>query len=153
MIPGTSCLATIVLSLRDKNYSSFEAPRIILGVHPHPSFRQMSKLQGKARRRLLRRARAISSDCGPTSNRAVAPRAMGCDVVFLSLTAHMQEPAQNARGSHPRPELQGNRMVPLRILVPLIVACGLFMENLEMLRSSRRLCRRSRMTFIRARFN
>jgi hypothetical protein len=29
MIPGTSCLATIVLSLRDKNYSPFEAPRII----------------------------------------------------------------------------------------------------------------------------
>jgi hypothetical protein len=28
MIPGTSCLATIVLSLRDKNQSPVEAPRI-----------------------------------------------------------------------------------------------------------------------------
>jgi hypothetical protein len=28
MIPGTSCLATIVLSLRDKNHSPIEAPRI-----------------------------------------------------------------------------------------------------------------------------
>src|ERR1700730_10651053 len=27
MIPGTSCLATIVLSLRDKNASPIEAPR------------------------------------------------------------------------------------------------------------------------------
>ena len=26
--PGTSCLATIVLSLRDKNHSTIEAPRI-----------------------------------------------------------------------------------------------------------------------------
>jgi hypothetical protein len=30
MIPGTSCLATIALSLRDKNHSPIEAPRIIL---------------------------------------------------------------------------------------------------------------------------
>jgi hypothetical protein len=27
-IPGTSCLATIVMSLRDKNHSPIEAPRI-----------------------------------------------------------------------------------------------------------------------------
>jgi hypothetical protein len=29
MIPGTSCLATIMLSLRDKNHPPTEAPRII----------------------------------------------------------------------------------------------------------------------------
>jgi hypothetical protein len=28
LYPGTSCLATIVLSLRDKNHSTIEAPRI-----------------------------------------------------------------------------------------------------------------------------
>src|ERR1700676_292840 len=43
----------------------------------------------------------------------------------------MQEAAQNARSSHPFPGGQGSRMVPLRILVPLIVACALFMENLD----------------------
>jgi hypothetical protein len=32
MIPGTSCLATIVLSLRDKNHPPIEAPRIILAL-------------------------------------------------------------------------------------------------------------------------
>jgi hypothetical protein len=30
--PGTSCLATIVLSLRDENHSPIEAPRIRLGL-------------------------------------------------------------------------------------------------------------------------
>jgi hypothetical protein len=30
--PGTSCLATIVLSLRDKSHSSMEAPRMILAL-------------------------------------------------------------------------------------------------------------------------
>jgi EmrB/QacA subfamily drug resistance transporter len=43
----------------------------------------------------------------------------------------MQEAAQNARSSDPRPEGQGTGMIPLRILVPLIVACALFMENLD----------------------
>jgi EmrB/QacA subfamily drug resistance transporter len=43
----------------------------------------------------------------------------------------MQEAAQNARSSNPRPEGQGTGMIPLRILVPLIVACALFMENLD----------------------
>jgi hypothetical protein len=32
MIPGTSCLATIALSLRDKNHSTIEAPRIKLAL-------------------------------------------------------------------------------------------------------------------------
>jgi hypothetical protein len=36
MIPGTSCLATIVLSLRDKNHSPVEAPRIILAFVGKP---------------------------------------------------------------------------------------------------------------------
>jgi EmrB/QacA subfamily drug resistance transporter len=43
----------------------------------------------------------------------------------------MQEPAQNARSSNPGLEDQRTRMIPLRILVPLIVACALFMENLD----------------------
>src|SRR6202047_4276394 len=43
----------------------------------------------------------------------------------------MQEAAQNARSSDPRPEDQGTGKIPLRILVPLIVACALFMENLD----------------------
>src|SRR5580700_11519953 len=43
----------------------------------------------------------------------------------------MQEAAQNVRSSHPFPGGQGSRMIPLRILVPLIVACALFMENLD----------------------
>jgi hypothetical protein len=30
--PGTSCLATIVLSLRDENHSTIEAPRIKLAL-------------------------------------------------------------------------------------------------------------------------
>jgi hypothetical protein len=32
MIPGTSCLATIVLSLRDKSHPPVETPRIILAL-------------------------------------------------------------------------------------------------------------------------
>jgi hypothetical protein len=32
MIPGTSCLATIVLSLRDKDHSPIEAPRNYLSA-------------------------------------------------------------------------------------------------------------------------
>jgi hypothetical protein len=32
MIPGTSCLATIVLSIRDKNHPPFGSPRIILAL-------------------------------------------------------------------------------------------------------------------------
>jgi EmrB/QacA subfamily drug resistance transporter len=43
----------------------------------------------------------------------------------------MQEAAQNARSDRPRPESQGTPIIPLRILVPLIVACALFMENLD----------------------
>jgi len=43
----------------------------------------------------------------------------------------MPEAAQNARSSNPSPEGQGTPMIPLRILVPLIVACALFMENLD----------------------
>ena len=43
----------------------------------------------------------------------------------------MQEAAQNARGRNPTPEGQGTGILPLRILVPLIVACALFMENLD----------------------
>jgi hypothetical protein len=42
MIPGTSCLATIVLSLRDKNHVPIEAPRYptLMGSNPgnrHPT--------------------------------------------------------------------------------------------------------------------
>jgi hypothetical protein len=33
MIPGTSFLANIVLSLRDKSYSPIETPRIILSAY------------------------------------------------------------------------------------------------------------------------
>ena len=43
----------------------------------------------------------------------------------------MQETAQNARSSRPHPVGQGTPIIPLRILVPLIVACALFMENLD----------------------
>jgi EmrB/QacA subfamily drug resistance transporter len=43
----------------------------------------------------------------------------------------MQGAAQNARNNDLRPEGQGTRILPLRILVPLIVACALFMENLD----------------------
>ena len=43
----------------------------------------------------------------------------------------MQEAVQNARGRNPAPEGQGTGILPLRILVPLIVACALFMENLD----------------------
>jgi EmrB/QacA subfamily drug resistance transporter len=43
----------------------------------------------------------------------------------------MQEAAQNARSGNSPPEGQGTGMIPLRILVPLIVACALFMENLD----------------------
>ena len=51
--------------------------------------------------------------------------------IHPSLTAQMQEAAQNARNSHPLPEVKEAGMIPLRILVPLIVACALFMENLD----------------------
>ena len=61
----------------------------------------------------------------------VAPWSAGCDVDSPSLTAQMHEAAQNARGSNPLPEGQGTPVIPLRILVPLIVACALFMENLD----------------------
>src|SRR6201997_5947270 len=37
----------------------------------------------------------------------------------------------NLRHKTPSPIAQGSRMIPLRILVPLIVACALFMENLD----------------------
>jgi EmrB/QacA subfamily drug resistance transporter len=40
----------------------------------------------------------------------------------------MHQPAQNARDGEPG---QGAAVIPLRILVPLIVACALFMENLD----------------------
>jgi EmrB/QacA subfamily drug resistance transporter len=43
----------------------------------------------------------------------------------------MPDAAQNARNSHPIPGDQKAPVVPLRILVPLIVACALFMENLD----------------------
>jgi EmrB/QacA subfamily drug resistance transporter len=43
----------------------------------------------------------------------------------------MQETTQNARKKNSRPEGQGAGIVPPRILVPLIVACALFMENLD----------------------
>src|ERR1700749_1084595 len=43
----------------------------------------------------------------------------------------MQEAAQNARGKNPAPEGQGTGILPLKFLVPLIVACALFMENLD----------------------
>ena len=61
----------------------------------------------------------------------VAPWSAGCDVDSPSLTAQMHQAAQNARGSNPLPEGQGTPAIPLRILVPLIVACALFMENLD----------------------
>src|ERR1700693_5424957 len=43
----------------------------------------------------------------------------------------MQDAEQNARSSNSRPEAQRSGTIPLRILVPLIVACALFMENLD----------------------
>jgi EmrB/QacA subfamily drug resistance transporter len=43
----------------------------------------------------------------------------------------MQGAAQNARNNNSGTEGQGTGMIPLRILVPLIVACALFMENLD----------------------
>src|SRR6202034_3678791 len=48
-----------------------------------------------------------------------------------SLSAQMHEAEQNARKTNPRPEGQGSRILPLRILIPLIVACAVFMENLD----------------------
>ena len=62
---------------------------------------------------------------------ALASPALECDVISPSLAAYMQDAAQNARSSHPHSEGQGNGLIPLRILVPLIVACALFMENLD----------------------
>ena len=61
----------------------------------------------------------------------VASPAVGCDVVSPSFMAQMQRAAQNARNNESRPPGQGTRTIPLRILVPLIVACALFMENLD----------------------
>jgi EmrB/QacA subfamily drug resistance transporter len=43
----------------------------------------------------------------------------------------MRDTTQNAKREHPSPKLEFGRMLPLRILVPLIVACALFMENLD----------------------
>src|SRR6476659_5693083 len=43
----------------------------------------------------------------------------------------MPDAEQNARISHPTPGDQKRPVVPFRILVPLIVACALFMENLD----------------------
>src|SRR6202051_1938231 len=43
----------------------------------------------------------------------------------------MQDAEQNARSSNSRPEDQRSGTIPLGILVPLIVACALFMENLD----------------------
>jgi EmrB/QacA subfamily drug resistance transporter len=43
----------------------------------------------------------------------------------------MQKAAQNARSRNLSPEGKGTKAIPLRILVPLIVACALFMENLD----------------------
>ena len=43
----------------------------------------------------------------------------------------MGDTTQNAKREAPIPKLQFGRMLPLRILVPLIVACALFMENLD----------------------
>jgi EmrB/QacA subfamily drug resistance transporter len=43
----------------------------------------------------------------------------------------MPEEPQNATNQGPFPEGRGSGMIPLRILVPLIVACALFMENLD----------------------
>src|SRR5271157_1074682 len=42
----------------------------------------------------------------------------------------MHQPAQNARNGNVIPNGPAT-MIPLRILVPLIVACALFMENLD----------------------
>ena len=62
--------------------------------------------------------------------REVASSAGGCDVISPSVAAQMKEAAQNARNRTRLPDSQGNG-VPLRVLVPLIVACALFMENLD----------------------
>src|SRR3984957_10437464 len=43
----------------------------------------------------------------------------------------MQEAAQNARSGNQPPVGQGSGRIRLRILVPPIVACALFMENLD----------------------
>jgi EmrB/QacA subfamily drug resistance transporter len=45
--------------------------------------------------------------------------------------ALMHQPAQNARNGQPSPDNLRTPVIPLRILVPLIVACALFMENLD----------------------
>jgi hypothetical protein len=52
MIPGTSCLATIVLSLRDKSHSPIEAPHNYLsayGVYPGERSFIASGLKGQSR--------------------------------------------------------------------------------------------------------
>jgi EmrB/QacA subfamily drug resistance transporter len=43
----------------------------------------------------------------------------------------MHQPAQNARNGNLSPNGPTTTVIPLRILVPLIVACALFMENLD----------------------
>jgi EmrB/QacA subfamily drug resistance transporter len=43
----------------------------------------------------------------------------------------MHQQAQNARNGEESPNVPGTSLIPLRILVPLIVACALFMENLD----------------------
>jgi EmrB/QacA subfamily drug resistance transporter len=43
----------------------------------------------------------------------------------------MHQPAQNARDGEPGQGNAGTAVIPLRVLVPLIVACALFMENLD----------------------
>src|ERR1700738_1264885 len=43
----------------------------------------------------------------------------------------MREMTRNPRRKTPDSKLRPGRMLPLRILVPLIVACALFMENLD----------------------
>jgi hypothetical protein len=57
IIPGTSCLATIVLSLRDKNHSPLEAPRIIFAFVGEPwamLFRPLRATDGPADAKQLR---------------------------------------------------------------------------------------------------
>jgi hypothetical protein len=50
MIPGTSCLATIVLSLRDKTMRPFEAPRLLsalMSVYPRLCCLPRSLMKGR----------------------------------------------------------------------------------------------------------
>jgi EmrB/QacA subfamily drug resistance transporter len=52
-------------------------------------------------------------------------------VIGPVLLARMHRQAQNARNGDASPNFPGSTVIPLRILVPLIVACALFMENLD----------------------